>query len=105
MKPRNSKAKLQAEPRWLQRMVRRLAELGEQSAGELGQELWLKEGAWRGIPENTIATRYCRPAGKLLREAERRGWVINRWHRNRWLWRVKHEGKRAVSPNAEVSHE
>lgn len=80
----------------LHRLVRRLAELGEQSAGEIGQELWLQEGAWRGIPENTIATRYCRPAGKLLREAERRKWVRNRWHRNRWLWRVTHEGMLAV---------
>ena len=93
------------QPGSLQRLVRRLIELGEQSAGEIGQELWLKDGAWRGVPENSIATRWCRPAGKLLREAERRGWVTSRWHRNRWLWRVTHEGKRAVSHKGEVSHE
>jgi hypothetical protein len=57
----------------LKRIVLLLASLGEQSAGELGCEMWLKGG--HGIPENKLATRYCSPAGKLLRAAERLGWV------------------------------
>jgi hypothetical protein len=79
----------------LQRMVRRLDELGERSAGELGQDLWLKE--YRGIPENRLATRYCRPAGKLLKAAEQRGWVTSREGRNRRLWRVTPAGRFAAA--------
>lgn len=76
------------------KLLRRLDELGEQSAGEIGQELWL-DGR-RGIPENTLATRYCRPAGKLLREAERKGWVRSREGRNRKLWQVTDKGREAL---------
>ena len=86
-----------AMPDIMMQMLGRLAKLGESSAGELGQELWLKKDAWRGIPENTIATRYCRPAGKLLAEAERRGWVMSRFGRNRKLWRVTQNGLRAIA--------
>lgn len=77
----------------VRQLIKRLDELGEQSAGELGQEMWLKDG--RGIPENTLATRYCRPAGKLLRAAERLGWVTSREARNRKLWKVTPSGRRA----------
>lgn len=75
--------------------LRILDKMGEQSAGELGQELWLKE--YRGIPDNTLATRYCRPAGKLLRAAERLGWVRSREHRNRKVWRVTDPGRHNMS--------
>ena len=61
----------------VQRLVRILADKGPMRAGELGVEAWASDGIIKGKPENNLLTMYCRPATKLLYQAEKLGLV--RW--------------------------
>jgi hypothetical protein len=80
----------------LEKLVRLLSRLGERTAGQLGQELWSEAGL--RFVNNVTATRYCRPAGKFLLEAEKRGWVKGRFDfvTKRKLWRVTDLGRAAA---------
>ena len=61
----------------VRRLVRILAEKGPMRAGELGIEAWASDSSIKGMPENNLLTMYCRPATKLLYQAEKLGLV--RW--------------------------
>ena len=61
----------------VQRLVRILREKGPMRAGELGVEAWASDAIVKGKPENNLLTMYCRPATKLLYQAEKLGLV--RW--------------------------
>jgi hypothetical protein len=59
----------------IQRLVGVLAQKGPMRAGELGVEAWATKATIMGKPENTLVTMYCRPATKLLYQAEKLGLV------------------------------
>jgi hypothetical protein len=71
----------------LNRAICVLADRGPMTAGQVGLELW-----WRDSmvvrPGNTIATMFCRSAGKLLRRAEAAGLVRCQFdpYRRKAMW-------------------
>jgi hypothetical protein len=58
----------------IQRIVQILSVRGPMTAGKLGLALWWRKGLMNR-PENVNATMFCRPAGALLRRAQRAGLV------------------------------
>lgn len=70
----------------LDRLVGILAAKGPITAGTVGYEMWARPGTACKC-ENAQRTMYCRPAGKLLRRAQRLGLVrcedrgrVRLWH-------------------------
>jgi hypothetical protein len=65
--------------------LRSVLQYGPMTAGHIGLELWGCPES--GRPENIDATRFCRPAGKLLRRAQQAGIVTDhqRGHVHFWM--------------------
>ena len=73
----------------LQRVVDILAHHGGMLAGALGYELWGRVPC--GRTDNTAATMYCRPAGKLLKCAKALGLVRDVQKGPQHLWYANKE--------------
>jgi len=69
----------------VQAIVGILSQKGPMTAGQVGLELWWRDGLVTK-PENQTATMFCRPAGRLLHRARREGLVKYRDHGRVRLW-------------------
>lgn len=71
----------------IEKAIRALRERGPMRASDLGWELW---GETTEVPDRGDGShkqnKFCRPAGKILRELDRQGKVVWRTHGTCILW-------------------